>query len=504
VVQTDTDGTNGGTFHMDGAAAAYPIETNGGAVAIGGGSATTTWNSLTIPSSYAAGYAQYTGSWWGVEFGVNTDIANNKLIATAGGKVRLNGYAWASPNVTHLFGIAWESGRIDTGSGDIELIGGTNGSPSIATNNNWGIAMAANRTTANDRPVLYTTGTATLTGSVTTPGTSNYWGVALGLSDITTGAGGLNVTSTSRSIIWDGVNANGPVSLTGSVAQVTGTNTFSGSLVANSTAGDTWASGSQTLSTSGSALTLKATGNVLTDANATLQTNAGNITLWSDTDAATARGGGIKTGAGSSMTSTGGAISLSGGTDNTTSWAKGTSMSGDAGVYLGGAINAGAGTIIIRGEEGATTTGSADRAGVYVDKAASITASGAGTVTIDGKVDATNSNTANYHYGVWLGNADSANLAMVTTASGAISIKGDATGNSGQYRRGIIFNKAAVTSTSGAITLDGQAGTATNCLDFYIFSDSNTISSNSGAVLLKGKVGSASISKLERQAQEQA
>ncbi|MCX8530659.1 MAG: hypothetical protein ORN27_11440, partial [Rhodoluna sp.] len=252
-------------------------------------------------------------------------------------------------------------------------------------------------------------------------------------------------------------------------------------------------SGSQALSTSGSALTLKATGNVLVDPSTTLQTNAGNITLWSDTDAATSRGGGIKTGAGSSILSTGGAISLSGGTDNVTSWAKGTSTSGDAGIYLGGSINSGSGNIVIRGEETATTTGSNDRAAVFVDKSASITASGSGSVTIDGKVDATNSNTANYHYGVWLGNADSANLATVTTASGAISIKGDATGNSGQYRRGIIFNKASVTSTSGAITLDGQAGTATNCLDFYIFSDSNTISSTSGAVLLKGKAGSASI-----------
>ncbi|MCX8528466.1 MAG: hypothetical protein ORN27_00155, partial [Rhodoluna sp.] len=228
IVQTDTDGTNGGTFHLDGSASAYGIETNGGSVAIGGGTATTTWNALTIPASYAAGYAQYTGTWWGVELGVNTDIANNKLISTGGGKVRINGYAWASPNVSALYGIAWESGRIDAGAGDIDLIGATNGSPSTATNDNWGVALGANRATANDRPVLVTAGTATLNGSLTTPGTSNYWGVAVGYSNVTTGAGGFNITSTSRSIIWEGCAVTGPTNLAGSAAYLTGTNSYTG------------------------------------------------------------------------------------------------------------------------------------------------------------------------------------------------------------------------------------------------------------------------------------
>jgi hypothetical protein len=195
IVHTDFDYSNGGMFGIEGNASTYPIETNGGSVAVGGGTGTMTWNSLTIPSSYSGGYSAYTGSWWGVELGVNTDIANSKLISTAGGKVRINGYTWASPTVSSLYGIAWESGRIDAGSGDIDLIGGTNGSPSVASSDNWGIGLGANRATANDRPVLYTTGTANLSGLVTNPGTSNYWGVAIGYSNITTGLGGFNVTA---------------------------------------------------------------------------------------------------------------------------------------------------------------------------------------------------------------------------------------------------------------------------------------------------------------------
>ena len=243
--------------------------------------------------------------------------------------------------------------------------------------------------------------------------------------------------------------------------------------------------------TAGKALAIKAATDILVNAN--VSTNGGAITVWSDTDAATSRGGGIKTAAGTTIGSSGGAISLSGGTDNTTSWAKGTSTSGDAGVWISGAVSSGSGNITIRGEETTTTTGAFDRAGVFIDKAAAITATGTGTVTIDGKVDSANTDISYFHYGVWIGNADSTNLGQVTSGSGAINIKADASGNTRQNRRGIIFNRGKVSSTSGAITIDAYAGSSTTgTFDFYFLTDNNTVDGGTGAVLLKGNSGAAS------------
>jgi formylmethanofuran dehydrogenase subunit C len=226
-----------------------------------------------------------------------------------------------------------------------------------------------------------------------------------------------------------------------------------------------------------------------------ITTNAGAITLWSDTDGGSARGGGIKTGAGNTISSTGGAISLSGGADNTTSWAKGTSITDDFGISLAGTVNAGGGNITIRGEEAAdlNRTVWTDRAGVNLKTGSSTTTSGSGTITVDGKADATLADNTKFHHGVVIGSGDVGNATVISSAAGAISIKGDASANSGQNRRGILMYRASATTTSGAITLEGLGNSATGGLALHFYDNNNTVSSTSGgAILLKGNAGVSS------------
>ncbi|MCX8530612.1 MAG: hypothetical protein ORN27_11205, partial [Rhodoluna sp.] len=348
VITTDSDFSYGGGFHMDGQAAAYSIETNGGAVAIGGGTGTTTWNSLTVPSGYAAGYANTTGNWWGIQLGVNTNITNNLLIKTAGGPIRMYGLAYAATNVSLLYGIAWESGKIDSGSGSIELNGLTSGSPSTATSDNWGVALGANHVQTNDVPVLVSSGAVTMTGSLDTPGTSNYWGVAVGYSDLTSGSAGISITSPSRSIIWNSTTVRSPLSISGTTTWLSGSNTYTDNVTATATAGDAYFGGTQSLTTSGSTFTAKASANITFDTAAatSITTNGGNMLFWSDTDFATSPGGGIKTNANTTINSNGGSITFSGGTDYTTGRAKGTSTTNDTGVWLSGSVSAAGGNII--------------------------------------------------------------------------------------------------------------------------------------------------------------
>ncbi|MFM5968082.1 MAG: beta strand repeat-containing protein, partial [Micrococcales bacterium] len=226
IINTNMDATNGGMIHIDGSASAYAIETNGGHVALGGGgtSSTTSWNGLTIPSGAATGYAAAsggTGSWWGVELGVNTDIANQKLIKTSGGSFRANGLAYGINNISTIYGVAWESGTIDTGAGSIAVYGNTSGAPNPATNDNWGIGLGANRGNSNDVAKIVTTGTVLLNGAFGTAGTSNAWGVNLSYADIDAGSSTITVNGANASYIGAGNTFRSPLVVSPTSAGVT-------------------------------------------------------------------------------------------------------------------------------------------------------------------------------------------------------------------------------------------------------------------------------------------
>jgi hypothetical protein len=274
---------------------------------------------LTIPSGYSNGAKVNTGSWWGVEFGTNTAIANNKLISTSGGNLRVYGSSYASTGASALYGIAWESGLISTGSGNVDFVGVTSGSPSTATNDNWGVGLGANHGSSADVPILSSTGTVNLGGSVGTAGTSNYWAVAIGYSDLSSGSGGINVSGNVRTIAWEGNTFRGPLTMTSSDgSQINGTNTFTDKATLIATAGNVSISGSQTFSTASKGLTLKATGDVTTADSTSVSTQSGNVVFWSNTDkvSGTANPGRIALGSNNTFTTRGGKIWMAGGLDD--------------------------------------------------------------------------------------------------------------------------------------------------------------------------------------------
>jgi hypothetical protein len=491
VIHADSDGLNGGILSMPGSATAYAIDTNGGAVAIGGGSATMTWNSLTIPSSYANGYAAITGSWWGVELGVNTNTANILLIRTSNGPIRINGLSWASPSVTALYGISWESGKIDAGSGAVDMIGSTSGSPSPATGDNWGIGIGTNNSGANDKPVLVTTGAVTMNGSVGTAGTSNYWGTAIGYADIT-GGGGITISGTARNTIWTGTTVRSPITVSGPSANITGTNTFTDTLTVDVSSGDAYVSGSQSLTTANKDLTLKATGNVSVEIGASISTTGGNIVMWSDSD--NASDGGIEVLSTSTVNSNGGNITMSGGTALATGYAKGTSatttaIGGYAGVMIAGSLSSGAGNIVIRGQD-SSTTGTNYGTGVEVDKAGSIQAT-TGSITITGTVNSANVDTGNFHNGVILGYSGTGTAAIGTT-TGAINITGNTSNSNYTNRITLGLWAVNVTSTSGAVNLTATSAASNSKQLTFDGATPPSINSGSGAITLIGNTGGAS------------
>ena len=153
VMWSDSDGVNGGQVIVCALASSYCLDTNGGHVAIGGGSTSTTWRDLTIPAGYSQANTAFGTSWWGVELGVNQDIANSKLIRTGGGHLRIYGDTNSAQSA--LYGIAWESGEINTGAGSIELSGRTNRDTSATGGLNYGVGIGANRGNSNDC-LLYT------------------------------------------------------------------------------------------------------------------------------------------------------------------------------------------------------------------------------------------------------------------------------------------------------------------------------------------------------------
>ena len=492
------------------------ITTSGGAVVLAGGD----WTATT-------GYARGTATAAAVSDNAGLFIA--ATISTGGGAFTGNGQLGTAATDSAGFYVS-PGGKIQAGGGNITInglidsgssatggafravrFGGGGGTPfaEVTTTGAGTINITGKTSKASsiEQAILFEYATVTaVNGNIyikadTFTSAANGFTFATGDSTIsTTGTGNITLDSPNYTTGGDNfgnavVSSGGTLTVWAPALTVPKNWSSVGAMALNAHGGPMNINGNLSVSGSGNGVTLKATTDIILGAF-TVQTNAGPITFWSDTDFATSRGGGIKTVASSSILSGGGDIVLSGGASSaaglTSSWAKGTTATNDSGVWLGGAVNSGAGNITIRAEEN-SSTGAGDRAGLYIEKAATVTATGSGTVTLDGKVDSANTDISYFHYGVWIGNADSTNLGQVTSGSGAINIKADASGNTRQNRRGIIFNRGKVSSTSGAITIDAYAGSSTTgTFDFYFLTDNNTVDGGTGAVLLKGNSGAAS------------
>ncbi len=197
-------------------------------------------------------------------------------------------------------------------------------------------------------------------------------------------------------------------------------------------------------SLSSSALTVRSFGNIVVNSLATISTSGGALTL--NSDAFAAGSGNITLNSDSSLISNGGNIVLGGGADPATTAARGAVY----GVRLNSAtLNAGTGSISIRGQATGTTGNSNYGVNLY---GTTVQTSGTGGITIVG-TGAPSAGNTNYGVGI---NTD----ALVQSTGGAITITGTGGGTTGSYfNDGVAIHwGGAVTSATGSISITGIAG----------------------------------------------
>jgi len=230
-----------------------------------------------------------------------------------------------------------------------------------------------------------------------------------------------------------------------------------------------------------------------------------NTIFWADSDAT--GGGVITTGnansassTGTSISSNGGDITLGGGSNLATGYAKGRSsgIPTGMGVLLAGtALDSGGGNIVIRGE-GAEVGSGGNVHGVWMRGGTSIN-SGTGTIEIIGK----SPSTTGYRNGVITDDGQTVQILSASTSATAIQINGDAsttvtTGVDNCCAFGVFFWKGtllAATGAGGGIAINGQGGTVSaggggGGLQFEVGS---YILANSGPISLTGAKGTGSV-----------
>lgn len=462
-LNSDRDATGTGRIGVT----ASSLLSSGGSITLGGG--------LDPLIANAVGQS-------GAIEGVNLNLA---LLNAAGGNISIRGTGF-SAGTTSNHGILMQAGaKVQTsGSGTITL----NGTGGNGTNGNTGLYI-----TGTNTAITTENGTATLVGTGGGTGSSNAGIVMAGAATInSTGSGAVNITgqasttattSSNRGIYLTGIGSaintvNGAVTLTGTGTGTTTSNegilvtatgiissTGTGAITLTGHAGGTGIHGvllsqtaaMNTILSAGGSVTLRSNQTVhLTNANITSPTGqAFNITLNSDLDA---NGTGRIALSASNLLSSGGNIIMGGGLDPTTGYAVGVS-GGIEGIYAYNAqVNAGGGSISMRGQGFA---GTLYNYGVLLSGSAKVQTAGSGTIAVTG-IGGNASSTSNH--GIVISGAGT----TVSSGNGAINLTGSGAGLS--WGNGIYFDSAAsVTATgnapisfTGTTTASGSYGYYTN------------------------------------------
>ncbi|NDF45946.1 MAG: hypothetical protein EB125_09750, partial [Betaproteobacteria bacterium] len=242
------------------------------------------------------------------------------------------------------------------------------------------------------------------------------------------------------------VNQNLASTSSGSAIQLLGNNTVT-------------MAASKAITSNNGHVSLITKGDIFGNTGASISSGTGNILLAADSDATGAGAIGLT---GTSLTATGGNITLGGGNALGTGYAEGSgTVFADAthrGVWLQtSTLNAGGGNISIKGK-GWQGAGSAVMYSIGVDivTGTTIQTSGAGTITIDG-VGGVNTDNNSHSTGINFYAPSASN--NIFSGSGAISITGTASPSllSGRVHGGINldFGPTQIYATSGGITLRG-------------------------------------------------
>ncbi len=441
VMSAETD--NGNTYGVG----TGTITTNGGKVWIGGGSLTSTWNGLVVGSGPAAATAG---------FGNSIDLTGN--ITTNGGDVMLRA---AGTN-----GIVLDADHsVSTGSGNISLLTDqvfrngkyltidTTGTLTYAPENTAWQGIGGSLNVSGTISTDFWTGGGD-TNWLKINSVSNLGGFVLGKEGNTSG---ISIDSGSP---W---SIAGPISLYGASIGI---------------------NANLTSTKSGAAILAKASGAISQAVSVAVTTSGGSVTYWADSD--NNGTGSILLAAGTStdntsITTNGGAITLGGGTDPLTGYAKGDNTLGTTqfGVNLAGysKLNAGTGAISLRG----LTTGTVSDYGIGVRLINNTSLIG-GNISLTG-IGSANAGSYGSNWGV------SMELNSAITASGTLSITGTGGGanSTGGNNHGVLLdsNSSIIGTGNGAMTITGTSGK--NSGVSVNVHDGSVIRSGSGTLTLIGR-----------------
>jgi gliding motility-associated-like protein len=252
-------------------------------------------------------------------------------------------------------------------------------------------------------------------------------------------------TNTANITLGSAVSAAGPIDIYG------GNITINENL--NTTAGD--ADGD---------ILLQGTANIIQAASKTITTNGGDVTFWADKDG---NGSGyVRLNSSSSISTSGGNITLGGGTDITSGYARGASV-----------------------VDGSVTGGTLYVSGVHLNSAASLS-SGGGNITLRGQNEGT-TNVSSLQFGVWSQNA------TVNSGTGKIAIYGLAGGTGLINAQGISSDGGwtirSSNTESDAIRLEGDASLYNGSTTSLGINFAGTIEATGqdGGVYMLGKSGTS-------------
>lgn len=523
VLNADRDATGGGNIQLTGTT----IQSNGGAIVLGGGA-----NPLTTPAigSGTGSTAQKPGIFlWGSTLNsgagamslLGRGIAGTNdaygifalsasLLESTTGAISLHGTGGAGTSSNFGVYLAGANTAVRSVDGDLSLIGvggaGSGGS-------NLGIYLTAAATVSS-------TGTGANAGKVTlhgTGGAGTSGNVGVWLSGTNTAlsakAGNLSITgigqgsgASNRGIFLSGfasptTTTTGEIRLTGhaaagttegilfdSAARVGGTTTL-GNIFLISDQDIRLATGSIETGVGGGTLTLEAGGSIVTTVGSSLLTQGQAIILNADRDAT---GGGSIQLVGTTITSNGGAITLGGGVNPLTTPAIGSGTETEvqtSGIYLSGSnLSSGAGPMSLRGRG---ISGTNNAFGIYAESA-SVLESTTGAITLHG----TGGTGSSSNFGVYL----FTNTA-VTSVDGDLSLTGVGGAGSDGSNYGIFMNGAARVSSTGTgvdaakVTLHGTGGSGTSQnLGVFLVGANTAVTSVSGDLSLTGVGGPGSSS----------
>jgi hypothetical protein len=512
ILWSDTD-ANGGYFRMN---AGSQITTNGGHIWIGGGSGSQNWNGLTVGNGYALGDGGNS----------NGILINGGWIITSGGDIAMLGKSRAG-DATGSDGVAtnvnvngirispYVVSDINSGTGSILMEGISQGTNQVALGVEFcslqpsvlhSITSAA---TTGDAITIRGTGSLAIGSQVNTNGVFVHSGTtisATGGGNIKIiGTGGSSGTTASNHFAADAqINAgSGNLIISGNTIYSAGSFSGSGGLnlqpetagtsigigggtgtlqipsscfssnftdgfnnitIGSGTAGNITIAGTISIN---DPLTLKTADNIITASGSSLtgspEANA-SMVFWADADGN--NGGAIFIQTGTSINSNGGNVTLSGGIDYNSGYARGTSVTNWSGVRLDGNIQSGTGTVSLRGEIGAipSNQNQLSPGGIFLFPPGSITTT-SGNITLSGYVS-TNVGTGNALRAIRMGDGITSNgQASLITTSGNIMITGTTVPS--YAGAGILFDSSKIQSNSGNITVTGQTGSGEPDLLFH-------------------------------------